>query len=80
MSQSTPPGPYGEPFTQEWRLAHTRAGDAIMGSLGHQEAASIAVAIAAAHYAAANIRAKPTHPLEPEMDLMSKWLGMAGDE
>lgn len=56
--------PFGEPFTPEWRLAHAQRGDSILarfeakGSIPALEMAAVA-AVAAAHYAAANVRAKP---------------------
>lgn len=66
-------GPYGIPFTAEWRLAHAEAGDDLLAqavALGKRgvnaNAPSIVTAIAQAHahYAAANVRARPPQPAE----------------
>ncbi len=63
--------PYGEPLTPEWRLAHVVAGDLLLahvqGSMTHGRTvnaldlagADLNVQRALAHYAAANVRARP---------------------
>jgi hypothetical protein len=56
--------PYGEPFTSEWRRRHALMGDRTLASLDRVEGVDVrhmaaAGVVAAAHYAAANARAKP---------------------
>jgi hypothetical protein len=72
MTDETRPEP-AAPFTSEWRLTHAAAGDralelAAIGALSD---------LAAAHYAAANVRARPalTGTEREGIQLAAKWLG-----
>lgn len=52
-----------EIFSQEWREAHARAGDDALASINPDDAyaaVTTLAAVAQAHYAAANVRARPT--------------------
>lgn len=57
-----------EPLTLAWRKARIDVGDEYLaeaeryGEAGHYSNAMLAVAIAQAHYAAANVRATETRP------------------
>jgi hypothetical protein len=56
-----------EPLSHEWRLAHVAAGDEALArctTTGQWEGRAALAAAAQAHYAAANVRARPASPPE----------------
>ena len=63
---------FGEPFTQEWRLAHAHAGDVYMARMlspGYTIEQMVGYStLASAHYAAANVRARPQGRPAPNQD------------